>query len=758
MGCSSSTQAVVFSEAPYLSAKEDDYVVYPEGAGPFSTVDGTTEVDIRFAKTGVASLEAAPPTTLSAVFKEAAEKKPDKIAMRVERPLPVPVDGKAPPGLPADQWTTWTYKQYYDDCAKLAKAFIKVGHQHHESVNIFGFNSPEWFMSQMAAVLAGGKAAGIYPTDTPEQVQFKCTHSHGSIAVVEDEKKLAPFLKFQDQMPNLKAVVCWACPVPEGGKITRSDGSVIVCYTWEDFLKLGAEQEDAELDARLAAQKPGHCCTLIYTSGTTGNPKAVMISHDNILFESACVLQILPNCREDKAERVLSYLPLSHVAGLLVDIISPIVSTARTPSWIEVSFARPYDLRIGSVGDRLRSVKPTLFLGVPRVWEKIAEKMKAMGAQTTGLKKKIATWAKAKGLEHARSCNLGGTGAVPSSYARADKLVLSKVKVALGLEECKFGFTGAAPIALETLEYFGQLGIQINEVYGMSECTGATTFSTDQAHQWGSCGWEMPGTEVKVFQVNPDDINDRKECAPVEDIFNAPEESQGEICYRGRHIMMGYMANPALGAEHVKEIQQKCDDAIDRDGWLHSGDKGCISTKGMVKITGRYKELIIGAGGENIAPVPIEDLAKADGTAISNIMMIGDKRKFNVAVVTLKADGATGDAPGTDALTGPALEVNPAVTTISGACKDETWIKYVTDVLTRTNKAAPNNASKIQKFTILPADFSVETEELTPTLKLKRGVVENKHKAFIDAMYDSADVYVPYPSAKPAGATEETKE
>jgi len=720
-------------------------VPYPADGTPFWTCDGNSKATIRMSESGAGSESVCPPQTLPEIFKEAVAKKGDKVCMRVERGLPPPEGVKAPPCLPDNQWTTWTYKQYYEESCKIAKACIKIGHQRHESVNIFGFNSPEWFMSQMAAILAGGKAAGIYPTDTPEQVQFKCTHSHGSVAIVEDSGKLKPFLTYKDDMPNLKALVCWACPVPEGGKITRSDGTVIECYTWADFMKLGESVEDSLLEARISAQEPGHCCSLIYTSGTTGNPKAVMISHDNILWASQTVLGVIPNGKTDKAERILSYLPLSHVAGLMVDIICPIVGAAKSPSYIEVSFARPYDLKIGTVGDRLRAVKPTLFIGVPRVWEKIAEKMKAVGASTKGLKKKIATWAKGKGLEYARNCQLGGSGAVPSNYARANKIVLSKVKMALGLDQCTFGFTGAAPISTETLEYFGQLGIQINEVYGMSECTGATTWSLDEAHQWGSCGWEMPGTEVKVFQVDPDDINKKKECPPCLDIFDAPEDAQGEICYRGRHIMMGYMANPALGDEHVKEIQKKNADAIDKEGWLHSGDKGCISTKGMVKITGRYKELIIGAGGENIAPVPIEDNAKALGPAISNIMMVGDKRKFNVALVTLKAVGATGDAPGSDnLLPGPAAEVNPSVTTISGAMKDETWVKYLEGVLTQVNKTVPNNASKIQKFTILPRDFSVETEELTPTLKLKRGFSEKKFSAQIDAMYESSDVYVPF--------------
>lgn len=742
MGCSSSHPTVILDKAPSVGISDQTYVKY-ESKEPYWSADGTAESEIRYAAQGVASQEALPPITLSAVFKEAADKKPDNIALRVERPVPAVTDGKWPAALPADQWTTWTYKQYYDDCARFARACISVGHQQHQAVNIYGFNAPEWHMSQMGAVLAGGKAAGIYPSDTPEQVCFKAKHSGGAVAAVETERCLKPFMQFKDDLPDLKAIVCWS-HTPTEDKIVRSDGTEIKLFTWEQFLELGDQVEMKELDERLAAQRPGHCCTLIYTSGTTGNPKAVMITSDNIIFENMAVLDIIPNCKQPKAERLISYLPLSHVAGLLVDVITGIVATARTPSWVEVSFARPYDLKIGSIGDRLRSVKPTIFLGVPRVWEKIGEKLKALGATVTGLKKKISTWAKGKGLEYANNCQLGGTGAFPGKYGLADKKVLSKIKDALGLSECIFGFTGAAPITVDTLTYFGQLGIQINEVYGMSECTGATTFSTAEAHLWGSCGWEMPGTEVKIFQVDPDDINKKTQVEPCDDVFNCPEKQQGEICFRGRNIMAGYMANPALGDDHVAEITKKNKEAIDDDGWLHSGDKGCIGKNGMIKITGRYKELIIGAGGENIAPVPIEDCAKALCPAISNIMMVGDKRKFNVCVLTLMADGATGETPGTNDLAGAALKVNPEIKIISDACKDEKFIAHITDALKAVNKKAPNNASHIQKFTILPADFSVETEELTPTLKLKRGVVEKKHLQMIDSMYDSKDLYVPY--------------
>ena len=269
--------------------------------------------------------------------------------------------------------------------------------------------------------------------------------------------------------------------------------------------------------------------------------------------------------------------------------ICPVINTALYKSWFTVHFARPYDLSKGTIGDRLRCIQPTMFLGVPRVWEKIAEKMMAMGANTKGLKMTLVTFAKGKGIAHANNCQLGGSGEYPPLHGLADKLVLSKIKLALGLDQCKFGFTGAAPITVDTLEYFGALGIQINEVYGMSECTGATTWSLDEAHVWGSCGFTSAGTEVKIFRVDEKDLNKKKECPRAKNIKQPTEAEQGEICFRGRHIMMGYMANPKLGAEHVKEIEKRNAEAIDNEGWLHSGDKGCMSEEGMVKITGRCR-------------------------------------------------------------------------------------------------------------------------------------------------------------------------
>jgi long-chain-fatty-acid--CoA ligase ACSBG len=483
-----------------------------------------------------------------------------------------------------------------------------------------------------------------------------------------------------------------------------------------------------------------------------------MISHDNILFEARCVLDVLSETKNkifttEEEERIISYLPLSHVAGMMVDIVVPICASAACKGWCSASFARPYDLSKFTFGERLRIIKPTIFLGVPRVWEKIAEKIKKAGAKVKGALRKVANWAKAKGMAHQGAIQLAGppnkyegagTGSYPSLYGLAEKVVLNKVKKQLGLECCKYGFTGAAPIGVDTLEFFGALGININEVYGMSECTGATTWSTDESHVWGSCGWALPGTEVSVRKVDEKDNNKHTECPTAEDIFAAelPEENQGEICFRGRHIMMGYMANPDLGAEHVEEIQKKTADAIDDQGWLHSGDKGAMDSRGMFRITGRYKELIIGAGGENIAPVPIENAFKAHCQGVTNIMMVGDKKKYNTALVCLETEGATGEAPGNGKLTGQALaaskEMGSTATTTKEAQACAKWKAHIEASRAAVNgnaKVCISNACAIQKISILEFDFSVQTEELTPTLKLKRSTVMSKNKDIIDAMY-----------------------
>lgn len=737
------------SVAPLQAAKEpskDEVSVY--SGGPFWSEKPDSEAIIRYAAKGPASKDHAAAITVVELLTVAARRRPHDEALLQEPPALVQlIEGKkVPPPLPRDMWRSWTWAQYLTDVRKAARAMLSLGFAQHDACTIFGFNSPEWMIGCLAAMFAGGKASGVYPSDTAEQFQYKCHHSQSSIVLLESIDHLKIVEKVIQDLPYLKAVAIWG-----GAPKVETIGQVKV-LGWEEFIARSDRVKDSELDARIGLIRPGHACSLIYTSGTTGQPKAVMVTHDNLVFEARITMgegaEHIGSKPTDK-ERIISYLPLSHVAGQMLDVMCPIAVTALRPGVSSVFFARPYDLKLGSLGERLRVVKPTVFLGVPRVWEKIAEKMKAVGAKVKGTKKKIATWARSKGLAYQENMQLGGSGQKPSNYGLADKLILSKIKAALGMDEMKFGLTGAAPITKDTLEYFGALGININEVYGMSECTGASTWSTDAAHIWGTVGYALLGMEVKIFRQTS---AGKKECPRAKDLNNVPDECQGEICMRGRHIMLGYMANPELGEEHVEEIRKKNAEAIDDEGWLHSGDMGTKTVTGMVKITGRYKELIIGAGGENIAPVPIEDEVKklAKGV-VSNIQMIGDKRKFNVALLTLSCKGATGERAGTVDLDGPAATLIPGLKTISDAAQNKEFISFLEKVVKEVNKngaVCPSNAARIQRFTILPVDFSVEGDELTATLKLKRSVVEKKYAKAIDAMYEGDEgggsMFVPF--------------
>mmetsp|Transcript_10654 Transcript_10654/g.13907 ORF Transcript_10654/g.13907 Transcript_10654/m.13907 type:complete len:779 (+) Transcript_10654:250-2586(+) len=726
-----------------------DYLKYDLGK-PYWTMMPDGKGVLQKSETGIGSVVAE---TLPQLMERAVKRNGNKIFTRTENEMTLARGATPPEAKPLDEWKKMTYKQFDKVAKNTAKAMIASGFKPHDACNIWGFNSPEWFVGMYAAIYAGGKAAGIYPSDTPDQFQFKSDHSNGSICFVETQENYEKLQSKLSELPYLKAVVCWAC---EAG--SDLDGGRVKTYNYKDFVKFGAKQSDEGLDKIMANIEADDCCALIYTSGTTGQPKAVMISHDNLYYEAMTVLKgaigVIGNKNEE--ERILSYLPLSHIAGMMIDVVCPVVISGCMKGWCTVHFARPYDLKRGTIGDRLKTVRPTLFFGVPRVWEKIQEKLLAVGAaMPDGILKKLSAAAKKRSAIYQKGQQLGGDGKKPKSLALFNVL-LKKIKGKLGLDKAKFVFAGAAPMTPACLEYFGSIGFNINEVYGMSESTGAVTWSNDKYHTWGSVGFELPGTEVKIFKVGTDGT--KSECPAAQNIYQPSEAEQGEICFRGRNVMMGYMANERLGTEHMETIEKKNMEAIDNDGWLHSGDKGTKDIHGMVKITGRYKELIIGAGGENIAPVPIEDEMKRLCPFISNIMMVGNKRKFNVALITLKAVGATGELPGGNELEKVA-QIGSSKT-IEEAMKDTVVINAITEAIMATNKnpkVVPSNAAKIQKFTILPRDFSVMTNELTATLKLKRSVVDDKYMAIIDAMYETKEAYVPYSTAPSALQAEDAE-
>jgi long-chain-fatty-acid--CoA ligase ACSBG len=460
-------------------------------------------------------------------------------------------------------------------------------------------------------------------------------------------------------------------------------------------MKAGESIEDAELDARIAKQKPANCCALIYTSGTTGNPKAVMISHDNFTWTARAAMKALTLNPQD---HLVSYLPLSHVAAQMLDVITPLLCGCT------VWFADSNALK-GSLLKTLQEVRPTLMLGVPRVWEKMVEGVKAKGKDTKGFKKTLVDWAKTIGT--AANTTREGRADPPWGYWLANTLVFSKLRTALGLDRCRAQFSAAAPISREVTEFMMALNVPIYEIYGMSECTGPQTISTADHFKLGSTGRGIPGVEMKIDSPN--------------------KEGDGEICYRGRHVFMGYLHD-----------EQKTREAIDPEGWLHSGDVGRVDEEGYLRITGRIKEILITAGGENVAPVLIEDTIKEEVPIISNCMVIGDRRKFLSLLVTLKSDMDGEGRPLNKVYAGiksTLVELGCTAETVSEAIKDPKVREYVDAGIKRANERAISNAQRIAKWEFLSEDFSVPGDELGPTLKLKRPIVMKKQATVIEAFY-----------------------
>lgn len=591
------------------------------------------------------------------------------------------------------RWVTLTWRQYYDQCRAAAKSFLKLGLERFHGVGILGFNSPEWFISDVGCIFAGGLATGIYTTNSPEACRYVADSCEANIMVVENQKQLDKILQVKDQLPHLKAIVQYK------GELKQKAPFL---YTWAEFMKQGEDVPDEQLDAVIDSLRVNECCTLIFTSGTTGNPKGVMLSHDNLTWTvhtASSKLSFKP-----AEEVVISYLPLSHVAAQLVDIWLGVHFATTT------YFAEPDALK-GSLVNTLKEARPTCFLGVPRVWEKMQEKMRATVAKVSPMKRAIGDWAKSIGLQYNYSV-MSGENRVPWGFMLANNLVLKKVRDALGLDRCRFCFTGAAPITKETLEYFMSLNIPLLELYGMSESCGPHTLSSDTEYRMTSCGKVMPGCKTKL--ENPD------------------EDGSGEICFWGRHVFMGYLDMP-----------EKTIEALDDDGWLHSGDLGRHDQNDFLYITGRIKELIITAGGENIPPVPIEDSVKAEVPIISNAILLGDKLKFLSMMLTLKCVVDDNGEP-TDELTPEALSFcqqhGVTATKVSEiiANKEPAIYKAIQDGVERANARATSNAQKIQKWVLLERDFSVEGGELGPTMKLRRPIVVKKYQETINELYTVA--------------------
>lgn len=641
---------------------------------------------------GASGLAAKTPTTILDSFDATVAKHGTKPALHQKIVLP----GKSADETP---WTHWTWAQYRTEVDNFAKALISLDFQPFDIVNIIGFNSPEWLFANFGAMAAGGIAAGIYATNLPDACKYISEHSQAKVVVVEGLKQLEKYYEISADLPSLKAIVMYG---PDKLPADIGEKCPVPVYTYADFSKLGKDVPEADLKDRTSLQQPNNTCTLIYTSGTTGNPKAVMITHDNITWTVDSMLTTTPHLGPN--DHMISFLPLSHIAAQMLDMHNPM------KTGMQVWFAQPDALK-GSLGGTLKDVRPTVFFGVPRVWEKMYDKLQEVAKASTGIKKMLSTWAKGTSLSYWKAQQYGAGGGTPCMVPIANKL-LHKAHVALGLDRCNFFYTAAAPIEAKILWYFASINIPIFEIFGQSECTGPHTVNKHGAWKVGTVGRPLPGTETVIV------------------------EETGELIYRGRHIFAGYMG-----------MDDKTEETIDDDGWLHSGDIAVIDsdvdpnipgTSGFVSITGRIKELIITAGGENIPPVLIEEEFKAAMPALSNCMVIGDKRKFLSILFCLHVEIDDDGVP-TEVLTGAALEaaksIGSTAITTAEVQNDPLWKQYFDNGMRVANDKATSRAQKVSKWVLLPSDFSEKGGELTPTLKLKRKPTAEKYSEQIEGIY-----------------------
>ena len=442
--------------------------------------------------------------------------------------------------------------------------------------------------------------------------------------------------------------------------------------SWQSFLTAGESVPATALAERIAARDPDDVCTLIYTSGTTGPPKGVMLTHRNWVWTATAIGKAFDM---GVGHTVISYLPLSHSAEQIVSLHVPLVRG------LSVWFAESLE----KLPENLREIRPNVFFAVPRVWEKMQAAIQAAGAKNPPLKKKIAAWARRQGLKKGYADQ--GKGSSPLLYGLAKKLVFDKVHARIGLDRALITSTGAAPLSKDTAEFFLSLGIPILEFYGLSETSAPATESLPDLYRTGEAGRPLPGTDIRIAD-------------------------DGEILIRGPHVFKGYYKDPAATAE-----------VLDDEGFLHTGDVGELTDEGFVKITDRKKELIITSGGKNVAPQVIEGLLKKI-PEVEHAVVIGDRRKYLSALFTLEpaAAAAAAEAAGIEARDMAQLATDP---------------KFHGLLENRVEEANTHLAryETIKRFVILPAPLTVEGGELTPTLKLKRRIINQNYAEEIESLY-----------------------
>lgn len=566
-------------------------------------------------------------------------------------------------------WSSVSWAGYAEVVRKVAAALVAFGLKPGENVAVLGDNRPEWLYCHLGIMAAGGATCGVYPTSAPEQVHYLLQHSGARLIFLENEEQLEKVLSIQEGT-GVERLVVWDSKGLWGFRDPR-------VLFFSEFLERGAlqlQEGAAQVEERLAAVQPADTAMIIYTSGTTGPPKGAMLSHHNCLF-MAEKLGIATGAQED--DELISYLPLAHVFENLGSVMQHLRAGYR------INFVESME----TLFPNLREVSPTYFASVPRIWEKLASTIELKMKDSTLFKRALYRLAVSVGRRWARAKR---AGEVPLGLRAARFLtywtVFEPLKRRIGFDRARLAVSGAAPASPELFDYFQAMGIPLLEGYGMTESSGVITFNPPESARVGTVGKPIEGIEVKL-------------------------DEGGEICTRGPHVFKGYYKDPGQTAR-----------TIDSEGFLHTGDVG-VWEDGYLKIVDRMKDILITAGGKNIAPAWIENKLKFS-SYIQDAVVIGDRRKYLVALILIDEENVTRFAQ----------EQRLPFSNFAELTKAEEVRKLIAQEVDKVNRTL-SQVEAVKKFALLPRRFYEEEGDVTPTKKVKRKNLEKRYAELVESLY-----------------------
>lgn len=593
------------------------------------------------------------------------------------------------------RWQMLDWRGHLNRSSRAARQLIELGFEVGDRMAILGPTWTDWGVYDFAGQLAGMVTLGVYPKQSVEQVRYLLEHSESRAIFVADDDEMTTVVEAAKGLDSLKAIVPWGEELY--ARWAEADPRVISPTLFD-----GEPLDEETLAARQAAIDPSSTAILIYTSGTTGPPKGAMISHDNILALLGNQEALISFYQDDL---LFGFLPMAHASERVLAYF------VRVNAGVPAAYASS----IGSVLAELPEVRPTIFGSVPRMFEKLYDRIQGDVARSSGAKKAIFQWADGVARRRIRRILAGEPVSLATrlQYGLAHRLVFSKIHAAFG-GRVRFCVAGAAPISFEILEFLWAAGLPVYEAYGMTEATVVTHMNTENAARLGSVGKPIPPIECRIAE-------------------------DGEVLLRGPVVFQGYYKNPEATAETLA------------DGWLHSGDIGEIDADGFLRITDRKKHLVITAGGKNVAPANIERAIKNQSPLISQVHAHGDRRAFICALLapspieTLEWGRKNGildadlvKALEQELLANPSGRSDALASAMAKVVAEPRFVELFREPVQKGNRNLAR-VERVRRFFVLDRDFSQEGGELTPTMKMKRKAIETQYAEQFDRIYEDPD-------------------